>query len=311
MELTLTLASRLISMMIYVAVGFIIVRAGILKTSDSKPMTALVVWVLQPCLIVNAFLIDITPERMRGFWACMIFSFIVYILWILLTWILKKPLLLDPIDQATLVYSNVGNLVLPLVSMILGPEMVFYGSAIQVGFNLFIWTHGASTIRGTTHIQLRKILLNTNIIALAIGLLCVFFRIQIPEIIATSISGFTSMVGPMSMLVVGMVIADSRLLDVFRFKKAYKILFGRLIVYPALMLALLYASGFLQRHPAYTSPLLVTVMSFCAPPAVTVSQMAVLYDQEPLESSIYNVMGIFLCILTMPLVIFVYQALFL
>ncbi len=311
MQLTLTLASKLASMMIYAIVGFIIVRAGVLKTSDSKPLTTVIVWVLQPCLIFNAFLIDITPERMRGFLVCMVFGLLFYVVFIPLTYAIKKPLKLDPIDQTTLIYSNVGNLVLPLISMILGQEMVFYGSAIQIGFNLFIWTHGASTIRGSKGFNFRKIFLNTNIIALFLGVLCVIFRFHVPEIIHTSVSGFNQAVGPMSMLVIGMVIADTDLREVFRFKKAYGILLGRLVIYPALMLGLLYASGFVRAHPEYASPILVTVMSLCAPPAATISQLAVLYDQKPLEASIYNVMGMVFCMLTMPLVTFVYQALFL
>ena len=91
MQLTLTLASKLASMMIYAIVGFIIVRAGVLKTSDSKPLTTVIVWVLQPCLIFNAFLIDITPERMRGFLVCMVFGLLFYVVFIPLTYAIKKP----------------------------------------------------------------------------------------------------------------------------------------------------------------------------------------------------------------------------
>ena len=48
---------------------------------------------------------------------------------------LVKPLGLDAIDRSTIIYANVGNLLLPLVSMALGDEMVFISSSFQIPFN--------------------------------------------------------------------------------------------------------------------------------------------------------------------------------
>ena len=109
---------------------------------------------------------------------------------------------------------------------------------------------------------------------------------------------------------IGLVIAGADLKSVVTYKKAYGILFGRLVVFPAIAIGVLYLSGFLARHPEYTPVLLIVIMAFSAPPASTISQIAVLYNVEPMESSIYNVLGNILCIFTMPLAILCYQLLF-
>ncbi|MBQ9065351.1 MAG: AEC family transporter [Blautia sp.] len=310
MELTMTLISRLSSMMLYVVVGYIIVKIGLLKSEDSKPFSKLVVYVLQPCLIVHSFQIELTPERLKGYLAVLVFSTLTYILWIALSAVLRKTMHLDPIDQTTLVYSNVGNLVLPLVSMILGDEMVFYASAVQIPFNFFIWTHGYQTIRGEKGVNIAKIFKNSNVIAVLIGIVIVTLHIHIPEIPETAIEGFTSMVGPASMMVVGMVITDIDLKSVFTYKKAWPILLGRLILFPCAAMGLLFISGFLRHYPVYTPMIMVGVMALSAPPASTVSQLAVVYDIEPIEASIYNVLGTFLCIVTMPAIIMLFQMIF-
>ena len=307
MELSLLLASKLASMMLMVVVGFAIVRLGIMKVEDSKPISTLIVFVLTPCLIIRAFQIDLTPARLEGFFASVLFMAASYVVWILLAKLLKKPLKISPIDEATLVYTNVGNLTLPLVSMILGEEMVFYAGSLQLPFLLFIWTHGVMTIQGSRKIDLKKMLLNTNMIALYIGVALLALHIRIPEILDTTMEGFSSMVGPASMLVAGMVIAGRNLKTVFTFHRAYLIQIGRLLILPMLSTTLLYFSGILKAMPQLTPILMTVVIGLSAPAASTVSQLAVVYDKEPETANIYNVMGLMFCILTIPLNVWYYQ----
>ena len=306
-----TLAGKLASMMLYLLVGFIIVKAGVIKASDSKTLSSLVVWVFQPAMLFDAFQIDLTAERRATFFVCLGFSFLVYIVWILLSRLLRAPLKLSPIEEASLVYSNTGNLVLPLVSMILGQEYVFYGCAAQLAFHVFIWTHGCSLIRGARSFRPAQILKNTNVIAVLLGLLFTILHIPVPDIIATSISGLGQVVGPLSMMVIGIALAEADLPGIFRMKRAYLISFGRLIVYPLIIIGILYISRFLRIYPEFSMALMVPVMSFAAPPASMVSQLAIIYDRHPIEASSINLMGTLFSLITMPLIIQLYQLLFL
>lgn len=306
----LTLTSKLASMMLYVVIGFLSVRFGVLKVADSKPLSTLTVYILTPCLLLTAFQIDLTPDRLWGFIGAAAFSTVSFLVYILMAHFLKKPFHFTPVDQATLVYPNVGNLILPLVGMVLGEEMVFYASAIQIPFNLLVWTHGSSLIRGEKDFHLRKFLLNGNILAVAAGLVFLGIGFRLPDVLYTTVSGLGQMVGPASMLVVGMAIAGKDLKSIFSNKKAYLILFFRLAVFPAVLLLLLYVSRIFRLQPQLTPILQVSMMSLAAPPAAAVSQLAVMYDVEPVEASSYNVMGIFFCVLTLPAVIALYELLF-
>ena len=311
MALTLTLISKLCSMMIYILAGFVTVRTGILHAKDNVPFSSLVVWVLQPCLILNAFQLEVTRERLTGFVASLIFSTVIYIVWIILARLLEKPLHLGAIEKTSIIYSNVGNLILPLVSMLLGQEMVFYCSAIQIPFQLFIWTHGLSLVRGEKTIHPARILKNPNVVAMFIGVLCLISGFRFPEIISTSLEGLTAMVAPASMIVIGMVIAGTDLGKVLRFRKAYLILVLRLIVFPLAAYAVLFASGVLRRMPMLAPVFMPTCMALCAPPAGTISQLAVVYNREPTTASIYNLIATLFCVLTLPAMILLYQVIFL
>ncbi len=310
MSTGLVLMSKLMAMMVMVAVGYAAVKLHVVESRDSRTLSRLTVYILQPCLICRSVQIDLTPERLNGFLCALILGIVTYVFWIAALGLLKKPLRLDAVDRCNLIYSNVGNLALPLINMILGSEYVFYASALQIPFNLLIWTHGNSIISGERHLHFRKIIFNPNIIALVTGIFLVLLHIRLPDVIDTAMEGLGSMVGPSSMLVIGIVIAGSDLRRIITNKRAYAISLGRLIVMPVSLLLLILASGILTRHPELTSVFRVCFIALCTPPGATVSQLAVLYDKKAYESSVYSVLSMALCIVTMPLMLMIFQLLF-
>jgi len=304
------LVNKLAVMYLYALVGFVLARAKVMDERDSRTLSSLTVYVLQPCLIFSAMQIEMTPDRIHGFAAATIFGLLIYLIWILLSYGLSRPLHLTMVEQATLVYGNVGNLVMPLVSMMLGSEMIFYASAMQIPFHLFIWSHGTAMIRGDGRIELKRIFRNSNMIALILGLLAMVSGLKLPAFIDTALDGFTACVGPVSMFVIGMAVARANLKDIFTFKRGYFITLLGQVIYPILALLLLLASGYLTRHPEYTTVFLTIFITLAAPPASTTAQLAILYDRHATEASIYNVMGTLLCLVTMPLCIALFQAVF-
>lgn len=66
---------------------------------------------------------------------------LVHVLFLILTTILKQALQLDTIERATVIYSNAGILVIPLVQDLLGQEYVIYSSAYIAVQLILIWTH--------------------------------------------------------------------------------------------------------------------------------------------------------------------------
>ena len=310
MNTGLVLMSKLMAMMLMVVVGYAAVKLRVLEEKDSITLSRLTVYILQPCLIFSALQIELTPERISGFLAALLFSMATYFIWIAVLGLLKKPLKLDAVDRCSLIYSNVGNLALPLINMILGSEYVFYASALQIPFNLLVWTHANSVISGDKKIHLKKIVLNPNIIALFAGLLLTAFRIHLPDFLSTAMEGLGSMVGPSTMLVIGIVITRSDLKWAFTDRKAYVISLGRLIAMPLSLLLLLLVSGIFTQNPSLIPVIQVCFIALCTPPASMISQLAVLYDRKAYEVSVYSVISMALCVVTMPLMLSAYQMLF-
>ena len=297
-------------MMLMALVGYILVKIGILGQPDSRVISLLLVYVLQPCLVLRSLQIELTPDRLHGFIFGGIFASLTMIFSILFSELAKKRLNLDGVDRATLVYSNVGNLTMPLVSMALGPDMVFYCSVFQIPFHTFIWTHGISIIRGDKKLDLKKIFLNPSIIALITALILLITQTPIPPVIDSAVKGFQDMVAASSMMLVGMVIAGSDLRSVFANKKSYLISFLRLIVLPVLSMLLLFASGVITRYPYLRPVAMIIMLGAAAPSGSMVVQFAVVHKKDAVKASIYNVMTTILCVITLPFIIFLFQMLF-
>ena len=137
MNTSLVLMSKLVSMMIIAAVGLLIIRIGLLDERDRRQLAKLSLYVLQPCLIIMSFQIELTPERLQGFGLAVVFAGLVQGGFIIVTEVLERIGLIDVVEELTIIYTNCGNLILPIVSMTLGPEMTFYASAFPIFFNIF------------------------------------------------------------------------------------------------------------------------------------------------------------------------------
>lgn len=310
MTLAVSMMENIASMLLWVLVGFVVIRTGLVKEEAGKVLSSLTVFVFCPAMIFNAFQIELTADRIRGFFSCMAFAFAAYFIWIALSRLLRKPLHLHPVDEVSLVYGNVGNLVLPLVQMTLGDEMVFYASAIQIPFNLLFWTHGISVMQGRAGFEWRRLVKNFNLWAVLLGLLFLSFQWHLPALLDTTVTGLAHMVAPSSMMVVGMVLAGTSFRSIFTDRRAYRTVAGRLLVFPLFPLLLLWLSRVPQHFPELVPILLVPSICFAAPAATNVANLAVVFDEEPEHGSVINILSLFLCILTMPLYIALYQVLF-
>ena len=127
--------------------------------------------------------------------------------------------------------------------------------------------------------------------------------------IDSCVSGFGDMISPASMMVIGMVIGDVDLRRVFRQKRPYLICMIRLILFP-LIAAIAFAGTGADRVSSgcgvYSDD---RTDRNCSPAAAMVTQLAQIYEKDSRYASVINVMSVICCIITMPLMILIYEML--
>ena len=190
-----------------------------------------------------------------------------------------------------------------------GEEWVFYTTAYVMIQTTLLWTHCQSVICGDQKTDIRKILLNPNILAIGTGFILFVTKIRLPYIVGECVTGFGDMIGPASMLVVGMLIGNVDLAWVFRQKRPYLICFLRLVFFPVILIFLYVFSGLGRLHPDAEYILMIVLLAACAPVAVMVTQLSQIHGKDARYASVINIMSVIFCIVTMPLMVFLYEAL--
>ena len=128
MQISLLLMEEIAKLFAIMLMGYAVVKAGLMKSSESKSISVVMVYLVIPCVILNAFQVEYTPDVQKGLLLACVAAVLVHILFLMLTAILKNILHLDVIERATVIYSNAGILVIPLVQELLGQEYVIYSS---------------------------------------------------------------------------------------------------------------------------------------------------------------------------------------
>lgn len=277
MHISLLLMNQIIQLFIMIFMGFIIVKAKLLKAEDSKILSVIVLYLVIPCVIINAFQVDYTPQTVKGLLIALAGSVMTQVILLIVVSILGRVFHLNEVEVASIYYSNSGNLIVPIVTFILGKEWVLYGCVFMSVQLVFIWTHCKKIISRESTYDWRKIVLNINMISIAIGIILFLTRIHLPAIINNTLSAVGSMIGPASMIVTGMLFAGMNFKQIFANKRVYFVSFFRLIIVPVIALFLIKCSQLSTFSSNGNKLMMIVFLAIITPSASTITQMCQVY----------------------------------
>ena len=131
MELSSIVFLQVMIIFVLLALGFTLSKIGMVKDSGLKQITDVLLYVVTPCLIVNAYQKEFSKELISGLLIGFVFSLIIHIVGIVISTLCfpkgKFKTYRESIFGA--VFSNCGYMAIPLLTAALGSDGVFYGSA--------------------------------------------------------------------------------------------------------------------------------------------------------------------------------------
>lgn len=156
MEISILLMEQIAELFLMILMGYIIVKTGLLKGEDSKVISKIVLYLVIPCVIINAFQVDYTSEKVKELLLVFAASVLLQVILLAAVWGAGKVLKLNEVEATSIYYSNSGNLIVPLVTFILGKEWVLYGCVFMSIQLVFLWTHGKNTNQPGRKVGLEK-----------------------------------------------------------------------------------------------------------------------------------------------------------
>ena len=305
--MSLLLTKQIAELFIMILLGFILVKSSLLTKQDSKVLSTVALYIINPCVIINAFQVQYSQDVKNGIILSFLAAIIVHIIYIVGARMLGKVYTLNGVEKATIIYTNAGNLIIPLVQALLGKEWVVYTTGYILVSTIFIWTHGRMLICEETGFNVKELLKNVNVVASIIGILMFALKIQLPSLITETMDSMSATIAPISMIVAGMLIAGMDVKDCLKNKRLYSITFLKMIVFPLLAVCLLKFSSLSSMAKNGDMILLISLLASVAPTAASVTQIAQIYDADSEYASAYYFITTLLCILTMPFFVWIYQ----
>ena len=307
MNISILLMQQIVQLFLMIFMGYLIVKTGLVRNDDSNVLSKIILYLIVPCVIINAFQVDYTTDTVKGLLIAFAASVMTKVVLLIVISAAGKLLHLNEVEIASVYYSNSGNLIVPIVTFILGQEWVLYGCVFMSVQLVFLWTHCKKIISREASYDLKKIILNINMISIFIGVILFFTGIRLPEIIRNTLASVGTMIGPASMIVTGMLFAGMNLKQIFANKRVYFITFLRLIAVPLIALVLIKLSNLASFSADGNKIMLIVFLAIITPSASTVTQMCQVYGNDSKYASAINVMTTLLSIITMPVMVMLFQ----
>ena len=304
----LLLLYKIAQLFIVMIIGFALVKMRVVKTLESVVLSRLALYLFMPAAIINSFNVKLTSEILGGFALAVGAGIVLHIMLLGVDAIFARAAKATAVERASVIYSNAGNLIIPIVSFVLGDEWVIYSLGFMSVQLCFIWSQGIRLFERGKKFDLKKVLLNPNIIAIAIGLVILLSGMTLPTFVTDITASLGGVLGYVGMLIAGMTAAGLDFNKMAKYPRLYLSTAMRVIVCPLLSLVLLLAMRFLVQIPNNEEILLISFLATMTPSAATIMQLAQIYDTEVDYSVAINILTTLAACVTMPLLVMLYQA---
>ncbi len=225
----------------------------------------------------------------------------------LVTLLLSFPVsrLLEPkerrnraVVQATMFFHNFGFLGWPVCYMLLGAKGLLYAMLFSMPLNVLLY--GLTPVllgRAEPGARLfdKRMLLNVPFYATVAALGLLIGRVHLPDFLTTMMGMLGALQTPLSMMVIGMILASARLADMMRGVKVYGYSVVRLALLPLLAFAALKALG--MTGLLLSVPVLITAMPAAAMSVVLVERSGL----DAVYASRIVVVSTLISVVTIPL----------
>ena len=145
----MVMLQQMIVMFLMMAVGYLCYRKQILTEEVSRKVSAIVVNVANPCMILSSALTD---QQMQGKELLQTLAIVamMYAFLLLVAQLLPGILHIQKESRgayaAMMVFANIGFMGFPVLAAMYGNGALLYGAVFQIPFNILIYTYGVAVL---------------------------------------------------------------------------------------------------------------------------------------------------------------------
>ena len=283
--------------------GFVLFKCHIFDEYTNKKISALIVNVASPMLIISS-IAGVEGSNKSIVFLMIGAGILMYIGFIILGKIINRifpfPKKDWPVYECMVVFANTGFMGYPVLLDVFGQEAVFYASLIHMAFNFFVYTYAIMCLTKGDDSEFKlnfKQLLTPGIILIFVGIFIYLFDIQLPSVLMDTINSVGSLTAPLSMMMIGSSLAVYPIKDSFTDWRSYVFAFVRLIIVPFMTMIV---CRLLHINPYYAN---ITIITNAMPVGSMVLMLATQYNANVKIVTRNIVVSTLLSVITIPIVV--------
>ena len=281
--------------------GFVCRKGKVLSEEGTATVSNIVVKIILPFYLFSAILNSGSAVDSKGVLLTLGLSFGMFLLSGLVA-LLVVPLLRPPAgDRGVYLFEtmcgNVTYIGIPVCAAVLGGNAAFYGSLLNIPYNLLCFSLGIWLLAGK--LPLKKILNPAFLSGVAAAILYLL-RVPVPSVLLDGCAFIGQATSPCAMLVIGSVLGSVSFKEIFTEWRALPYVLIRLIGLGALMALLL---SFLDVDPVLKG---VLILMASMPAATNSTMLCTIYGGNRALSAKLIFLSTALSIVTIPLWAVVY-----
>ena len=292
--------NQIMVLFLIIIIGYICSKAGIINKETRGQLAKLILFVTLPALVLVSFQMEFSASMLNRAVYVFIFAILVHSISAVAGHFFYRTMKEDrqKVMKFVMVFSNCAFMGFPVLEALYGSKGIFLGSIYGVIFNFFLWTYGLMVFTGKRDFHtIKKALMNPGTISVVVGFILFLLSVKLPG----PLFDMTEMVGhitmPLSMIIIGSVLADTKIRHTFSGIHIYLASFIRLIAIPVICMIVLKLLGF-------DSQLLgICVILVAMPAAVNTAIFSELHGGDEVLSSRIIVLSTLLSAVTIPLLI--------
>ncbi len=299
MEFILEMLNLQIMLFLLMAAGIAVKKIGIITSENRKSFSSLLINVILPCNIVNSFLsgVEISSELFKNCLLAVILSAVIQIFVTFANKLFFKKVREERKNVMSygMICSNSSFIGLPVAESLYGSMGVLYTSLFQIPIRFTMWTAGLALFTDVDRKSaFKKLAKHPCIIAIFVGFILMILPFSLPSVMLNTISSISKCTTPMSMFVIGAILADADIKTMFS-KDVLYFTFLRLVGLPLFIWLIL--------KPFGLNSLLVNICVIMSgmPAGSTTSILADQYGGDSMFASQMTFVSTLFSIVTIPL----------
>lgn len=235
----ITVMNQVIIIFLILVVGFICRKKNIITKEMNRGFSELLMSIVLPFNIISSFNQHLSNNELVNALHIFIIAMLIHLFSIILGKVLYRNYesKAKKVMWFVTVFSNCGFMGFPVLESIFGKIGVFYGSVYVVAVNLYQFTFGQVLFTGEKDIKtIRKALLNPGLIAVFAGIVMFFSPIKPPFVALRVIDIIGSMNTPLAMLLVGSMLTEVKVKEIFAGSHIYLATALRLVILPVIFI---------------------------------------------------------------------------